>query len=404
MKHALVGLALGVLLSLPGGASADGNGGYRIEQIVADTPSPGLRRTTFSIAQGDEALNHFEVVRVHKVGISGLDDPPLILLSPFGFQTHVWELTNHAYDDSFVARVALAGNDVWLVDNRTAELAPGSCESGAVDCTPLADWGVDTGVEDALYVQKLVKFFHPLKKPVIGGFSGGSSAAMATIDRHPNLFAGLFMWEGTLYTADPVIRARNAAFCAADEAQLAAGVVVDPTVQGFKTIFELAIADPNGTSPIPAFPPGTTNMQALVFAFAAPNPSNPLNFTADFIRLIGDLNAGTFTYADINRLLLLGPLIGNYAPVRFLRDSHCAMAGIDNQWSNHLSKFRGDVLVYAEGHGFNQMMIDTANLMTRANVTIDYHAEFGESDRYYSTTWVANAVTPLVTWLSGVSR
>jgi pimeloyl-ACP methyl ester carboxylesterase len=393
-----------MLLSLPGGVSAHGNGGYRIEQIVADTPSSALRRTKFTIADGDEALNRFDVVRVQKRGIGGLNDPPLILLSPFGFQSEFWELTNHGYDDSFVARVALAGNDVWLVDNRTAELAPGSCESGAVDCTPLVDWGVDTGVADALYVQKLVKFFHPSKKPVIGGFSGGSSAAMATIDRHPNQFAGLFMWEGTLYTTDPAIRARNATFCAADEAQLAAGVVVDPTVQGFKTIFELAIAAPNDPSPLPGFPPGTTNMQALVFAFSAPNPTSPLNFTEGFIRLIGDPFAGTFSYADINRVLLLGPLIGTYAPVRFLRDSHCAMAGLDNQWSDHLSRFRGDVLVYAEGFGFNQMMVDTANLMTRANVTIDYHAEFGESDRYYNTNWVANAVTPLVSWLDGVSR
>ena len=404
MKHALVGAGLGMLLSLPGGASAHGDGGYRIEQIVADAPSSELRRTKFTVAQGDQALNHFDVVRVQKRGIGGVDDPPLILLSPFGFQSEFWELTNHGYNDSFVARVALAGNDVWLVDNRTAELAPGSCESGAVDCTPLVEWGVDTGVEDALYVQKLVKFFHPLKKPVIGGFSGGSSAAMATIDRKPNLFAGLFMWEGTLYTADPAIRARNAAFCAADEAQLAAGVVVDPTVQGFKTIFELAIAAPDAPSPIPGFPPGTTNEQALIFAFSVQNSASPLNFTEGFIRLIGDPFAGSFTYADMDRVLLLGPLIGTYAPVRFLRDSHCAMAGLDNQWSDHLSHFRGDVLVYAEGFGFNQMMVDTANLMTRAHVTLDYHAEFGESDRYYNTQWVHNAVRPLVRWLPTVSH
>jgi pimeloyl-ACP methyl ester carboxylesterase len=393
-----------MLLSLPGGASAHGDADYRIEQIVADTPSPELRRTKFTIAQGDEALNHFAVVRVQKRGLAGLDDPPVILLSPFGFQSEFWELTNHGYNDSFVARIALAGNDVWLVDNRTAELAPGSCESGAVDCTPLADWGVDTGVDDALYVQKLVKFFHPTQKPVVGGFSGGSSAAMATVDRQPSQFAGLFMWEGTLYTPDPAIRARNAAFCAADEAQLAAGVVVDPTVQGFKTIFELAIADPSAPSPLPGFPPGTTNMQALVFAFSAPNPTSPLNFTEGFIRLIGDPFAGTFTYADINRVLLLGPLIGTYAPVRFLRDSHCAMAGLDNRWSDNLQHFRGDVLVYAEGFGFGQMMVDTAHLMTRARVTLDYHAEFGESDRYYNTQWVENAVRPLVRWLRDVRR
>jgi hypothetical protein len=80
------------------------------------------------------------------------------------------------------------------------------------------------------------------------------------------------------------------------------------------------------------------------------------------------------------------------------------MGGLDNQWSDHLSHFRGDVLVYAEGFGFGQMMVDTANLMTRARVTLDYHAEFGESDRYYNTHWVDNAVRPLTRWLRGVRR
>lgn len=405
MKHALVGLALGMLFSLPGGASAHGgDGNYHIDNIVADTPSPALRRTKFTVSEGDEALNHFDVVRVQRRGLASVLDAPIILLSPFGFQSEFWELTNHGYEDSFVARVALAGNDVWLVDNRTAELAPGSCESGTVDCTPLAEWGVDTGVDDALFVRRIVEFFHPVRKPVIGGFSGGSSAAIASIDRDPNEFAGLFMWEGTLYTADPAIRARNAAFCAADEQQLADGVVVDPTVQGFKTIFQLAIAAPNDPSPIPAFPPGTTNLQALIFAFAVPNPASPLNFTEGFIRLVGDPFASSFTYADLDRVLLLGPLIGNYAPVRFLRDSHCAMAQLDGRWTDKLSRFRGDVLVYSEGLGFGQMMIDTANLMTRARVTLDTHPEYGESDRYYAHDWVDDAVAPLVSWLRTVRR
>lgn len=355
-----------------------------------------------TVAAGDEALNTFDVVRVQRSSMTCSGDPGVILLSPFGFQTKFWELTQAGYNDSFVARVALAGYDVWMVDNRTADLAPGSCESEAVDCTPLADWGVDTGVADAMFVQKLVKMAHPGQKPVVGGFSGGSSAAIASVNSNPNSFSGLFMWEGTLFTKDPAIRARNAAFCAQDEDLLADGVVVDASVQGFKAILNLATAAPSAPSPIPGFPPGTTNLQALIFAFSVPNPANPLNFTDGFVRLVGDPFAATLTYSNLARFQLLGPLVGNYAPVRFLRDSHCAMGGLDTHWTSRLNKFKGGVLVYAAGLGFGQMMLDTASLMTKAHVTVNYRPELGESDFYYLNNWQTETVTPFTNWLNTV--
>lgn len=402
MKHALVGLACGVCSLLPVGAGAQATNDYRIEGVNIDQPSPQLRRTTISVAVGYEELNKFDIVRVHKRALTSLGDPPVILLSPFGFQTEFWELTQQGYNDSFVARVALAGYDVWMVDNRTADLAPGSCESEAVDCTPLADWGVDTGVADAMFTQKLVKLFHPLQKPVVGGFSGGSSAAIASVDRNPNAFAGLFMWEGTLYTEDPAIRARNAALCAQDEAQLASGVVVDASVQGFKAILNLATSAPSAPSPLPGFPPGTTNLQALLYAFSVPNPANPLNFTEGFVRLVGDPATATLTYSNLGRFQQLGPLVGNYAPIRFLRDSHCSMGGVENQYTDNLSAFRGDVLVYAAGLGFGTMMLDTADLMTRARVTVNYRPELGESDFYYLNNWQNETVKPFTSWLKTV--
>jgi pimeloyl-ACP methyl ester carboxylesterase len=338
------------------------------------------------------------VVRVHRSPGS----EPLILLSPFGFPAEFWELSSVDYRDSFAARLALAGYDVWLVDSRIASLAPGSCESGAVDCSAMAGWNLDRGVQDAMFVRGLVEREHPQKRPVIGGFSGGSSTAIATIDRHPESFAGLLMWEGTIYTEDPAIRARNAAFCANDEALLNAGVVYDPAVQGFRLLFGLAQAAPNDPSPIPVFPPGTTNLQALLFALSFPDASNPLNFTADFIRIVGDPFTTTLAYADLDRLLEMGPLIGTYAPVSFIRDSHCAMGGLDSSFSDNLDAFDGDVLVYAEGHGFGQMMLDTANLMTSADVSVEYHPELGESDPYFHRQWVEVIVDPLVAWLDQV--
>jgi pimeloyl-ACP methyl ester carboxylesterase len=326
------------------------------------------------------------------------------LLSPFGFPVEFWEITESGdYDAAFAPQIALAGYDVWLVDSRLADAEPGECESGAVDCDAMAEWDQETAIEDAMFAHRLVRIAHPFQKAVIGGFSGGSSTAMATVERHPRVFAGLFMWEGTLYTADPAIRARNAEFCAQDEALLDAGVFFDPGVQGFKLLFQLANAAPNDPSPIPGFPPGTTNLQALLFAFTVPNPGSPLNFTEDFIRLVGDPFATTLTFSSIDRLLELGPLVGNYAPVAFIRDTHCSIGGLDPRFTDRLDRFRGDVLVYAEGHGFGQMMIDTAALMTQADVTIDFHPEFAESDRYFHVDRDSVALAPLLAWLEDVN-
>lgn len=172
--------------------------------------------------------------------------------------------------------------------------------------------------------------------------------------------------------------------------------------QGFKLLFQLAAAAPNDPSPIPAFPPGTTNLKALLFAFTLPDPSNPLNFTDDFIRLVGDPFAATLSYSDLERVMTLGPLVGNYAPIAFLRDTHCSLGGLDTRFVDDLDAFRGKVLIFAEGFGFGQMMLDTAALMTRADVTVDFRAEFAESDRYFHVDWQDVAVAPLLAWLATV--
>src|SRR5690606_7999286 len=228
--------------------------------------------------------------------------------------------------------------DVWLVDNRLAAAASGECESGAVDCSAMVDWGVQTAVDDALFVRSLIEFASPRARPVIGGFSGGSSAALATINAQPKEFRGLFLWEGTLVSFDPDIQSRNAVFCQADQDALDAGVVYDASVQGFQTLFQLATVAPTDPTPIPVFPPGTSNLGALLFALTVPDPPKALNFTVGFIRFVGDPFAETLTHSVLDRALKLGPLSGNYAPVAFIRDSHCGMAGLDDTFVDRLDK------------------------------------------------------------------
>jgi len=263
----------------------------------------------------------------------------------------------------------------------------------------MVDWGIDTAMEDAFFVSALAKASSRGKKPILGGYSGGSAAALAVVNEKPQQFSGLFLWEGTLISDDPGIQARNAAFCDDDIAMMDAGVYFDASVQVFQTLFLLAQASPHDPTFIPVFPPGTSNLQALLFALTLPDPQNPLNFTDSFTRFIGNPFEATLAFSDLDRVLGLGALVGNYAPMAFIRDSHCSMGGVETRFTNNLDAFRGNVLVFGAGFGFGSMMLDTAARFSSADVTVDYEPGFGESDRFFHVDWEAVALAPLLNWL-----
>ncbi len=398
MRNALRIFVLTLGLSSPALAGGVDAFSRKVIDETLSTPVAEIERRVLTIQEGKNSFNRFQVVHL-KPAVEA-NQAPVILLAPFGFPAEFWEQSDDgSYLDAFAPQLALTGRDVWLVDSRLAQADPGECESGAVDCSPMEGWGMDTAVSDALFVTHLARTGCG-KKPVIGGLSGGSATALAAVNARPRRFSGLFLWEGTLLSDDPSILARNAAFCQDDEDALSAGIFYDGSVQIFKTLFALAATDPEGLSPIPAFPPGTTNLQALLFALSFPDPNNPLNFTESFVRFVGDPFSATLQFSDIDRVVNLGSLTGNYAPIAFIRDSHCSMGGVETKFTNRLHRFRGDVLVFAEGRGFNTMMLDTAARFTRADVTIDYQPTFGESDRFFNVDWETVALDPFLDWLN----
>lgn len=387
-----------LFLSPPAWAGRGGSLGYQVVEQASTCLPSHIERTEMTIQQGPDDFNQFDVIRLKKKGLTRAR--PVMLLAPFGFPAEFWEQSDDGtYADAFGPQVALAGYDVWMVDSRLAQAEPGQCESGAVDCSPMQNWGVETAVNDAIYIGHLAHTKSKGKKPVIGGLSGGSATALAAVNRRPEAFHGLFLWEGTLVSDDPDIVSRNAAFCQVDEAAFNSGTYFDGSVQVFQLLFSLASSDPEGLSPIPLFPPGTTNLQALLFALTVPDPSNPLNFTESFVRFVGDPLSSTLTYSDISRAVGMGDLVGSYAPIAFIRDSHCSIGGIEKRFTDNLHRFRGDVLVFAEGRGFNTMMLDTGARLSSAQVTVDYQPDFGESDRFFHVNWQEFGLDPLLDWL-----
>lgn len=371
---------------------------YDILSVDVTHPKPSLERTVYEVEVDGELLNRFAITHVSKK--NGGNKGPVLLLSPFSLPGAFYEISEtNSYEKSAAGELASSGYDVWLVDQRRTQLPPGSCESGT-DCSAMAGWNFDAYSEDALFALELLKSENPLQKPVIGGFSAGANAALATVNRAPNAFAGVFLYEGTFFTEDPTIAAHNDTICTNLEGAIAGGAFFDPSTTVLGSVLNLAKADPNGLSPFPFFPPGTTNQQSMFFVFGAPPPAGALAPTATFIRNIVDFNAQQFVYTNAARLQLVGPLFDNYGSLPAIRDLACGLAGRDDTYYDHVDDFRGDVLIFVEGTGFGPAMFDTAGLFERAHdITIDHNPELGEADPYFGFQWKKTFLKPLQKWL-----
>jgi len=371
---------------------------YDVLSATVSHPHPSLERVEYRVEADQEELNRFSIVHVARQ--SGATAGPVLLLSPFALPGAFYEISEAGgYAKSAAGELARAGFDVWLVDQRRTGLPPGSCES-TVDCSAMAGWNFDAYSDDALFALSLLQSFNPDQKPVVGGFSAGSNAALATVNRAPDEFAGVFLYEGTFFTEDPTISAHNDSICTNLEGAIAGGALFDPTPAVLGQVLLLAQAAPAAPSPFPFFPPGTNNQQAMFFVFGAPPPAGALAPTAGFIRNLVDFSAQRFVYTDERRLQLVGPLFDSYGSLAALRDLACGLAGRDDSHYYDVGQFEGEVLVFVEGTGFGQAMFDTAALFENAaGVTIEHHPELGEADPYFGLSWKHTFLKPFQSWL-----
>lgn len=370
---------------------------YDILSANVTHPHSSLERVEYRVEVDGESLNRFSITHVSKK--HGPSKGEVMLLSPFSLPGAFYEISETGdYQKSAAGELAKAGYDVWLVDQRRTRLPVGACESGT-DCSAMAGWNFDAYSEDALFALELIKSEHPRGKPVIGGFSAGANAALATVNRAPREFAGVFLYEGTFYNQDPAIAAHNDTICTNLEGALASGAFFDPSTAVLGGVLQLAKANPSGLSPFP-FPPGTTNRQSMFFVFSAPPPPGALAPTAGFIRNIANFSTQQFVYTNEARLQLVGPLFDNYGSLPALRDLACGLAGRDDSHYDDVDKFQGDVLIFVEGTGFGPAMFDTAELFERADdITIDHNPELGEADPYFGFAWKQTFLKPLEKWL-----
>ena len=373
---------------------------YQTISVESSIVAGDLSRTVTTIQSGTNTLNRFQMTSVKKAELPNHALKGVVLLLPplgSGFQNfEVGE--NGDYNNSFVGFFARRNIAVVGFSPRQYSLTAGSCESGAVDCSPMADWGLATVSSDVSHIRQQIATEFPGLKVVVGGLSMGSIAAMAAINAQPNDYAGAILIEGTLHDPDANVRAINANFCANFDALLAGGVFYDgQSGPGIKALSQLAQIAPNAPTVFPGFPPGTTNHQAFILGLSAP-PLSPLTPRPGYFNLAGSITEDRLLFA--NESLVHGNLATffDYTPIRSIRDLNCGLAG-DTTFTNNLGSFNGPVIMFAAGHGFGSAMFSTAQLMTSAAVTINFEQEYGHVDYMFSTNHQHELEHPIFKWL-----
>jgi hypothetical protein len=97
--------------------------------------------------------------------------------------------------------------------------------------------------------------------------------------------------------------------------------------------------------------------------------------------------------------LSLTKFTNDYVAIRSIADLSCGLAG-DTTFTNNLDDFSGPVIMFVAGHGFGSAMFDTAQLMTSADVTINYKEQYGHVDYVTSTKHLQQLEHPILTWLT----
>lgn len=372
---------------------------YQVVNTTQSVVGGDLIRTVLTVQEGNNPVNRFFITRVEKPKPNDTLKGVILLLPPLGSGFKNYETSADGnYDNSFAGYFARRNYAVVGYSPRVQDITAGSCESGVIDCSPMADWGLQTVVDDVAYIRQHITQEYPNFIPKIGGLSAGSIGAMATLNAYPNDYSGAILIEGSIHDTDPAVQAVNAGFCAQHEALLAAGVYYDgQSGPGVKFLAQLAQVAPNQPNMLPGFPPGITNHQAFVLAMSA-TPLSPLSPRPGYFNIAGNFLEDRFFFANEPEVFAnLGTFI-DYVTIRSLRDLNCGLAG-ETTFTNNLGSFTGPVIMFAAGHAFGPAMFDTALLMSSADVTIKSKADYGHVDFMFSTNHVHELEQPILKWL-----
>lgn len=373
---------------------------YQVINTQNSVVGGDLSKTVTTVQEGNNSLDRFKMTKVVKPLPTEAIKAAILLMPPLGSGFQNYEVSaNGDYNNSFVAFYARRNFVVFGYSQRVNDLTAGSCETGVIDCAPMANWGLQTIVDDAEFIRQQIATEYPGVKIVVGGLSLGSLASLAVLNAHPNDYAGAILVDGTIHDTDANVRAINQNFCNQFEGLLAGGVYFDgQSAPGFKFINHLAQVAPNAPSPIPGFPPGLTNHQVWVLALSAP-PLSPVTPRPGYFNAAGSFIEDRLFFSNEPLVQANIATFVDYTTTKSLRDLSCGLAG-ETTFTNNLNAFNGPVIMFAAGHGFGTAMFDTAQLMTSADVTINFKEQYGHVDYMFAEKHLQQLEHPILNWLT----
>ncbi|MEM8934552.1 MAG: hypothetical protein AAGE94_25385, partial [Acidobacteriota bacterium] len=234
----------------------------------------------------------------------------------------------------------------------------------------------------------------------VGGLSLGGMATLAVLDDAPEDYAGAFVWEGTLYSADPAVRGLNQAYCAGLEAQLAGGSVFEGFGNNlFKKIAKLAQLQPDGLTPIPLFPSFLTNRQVLASFLITPAPGPASMPVPGYVFTAGDQSTGELFHANDARLFENVARFDDYAPLATVRDVSCSLAGVETRYIDELAQWDGPMLAIGGSLGFGPYLHEAIGLTGSTDVTIRIESGFGHVDHLLAADHRRFVERPIFRWI-----
>ena len=385
-------LILAAVLPVPAVAA-----GYQVVSVTERRVGP-LAITEETVQAGADPVARFTLHRMTRADAASRG---ALLLMPGGASNFAFYTADEDGKElqSFAAYLALRGVDVWGYSPRTRGLAPGAC-SGAVDCSGMAGWGMQSVVDDALYIRERIRQVHGAGRPVIAGLSLGAMSTLALMNAAPDDWAAAVVWEGMLYSENPVVLAANQVSCDEVEARIANGEIWDDAnYPVIRLLYALATTDPDGPTPLPGFPPGFTNRQVFLALLTTPQPAPP-GYVPGYTLAVGSVEEG-FAYSSEARLGMLIDQLNHYEPLALVRDYTCALAG-ERIFTGDLESFAAPVYAIGGGHSFGAWMGDNIDLLGSTDVTWNYIPEFGHADHFASPEHRRLLEEPLFQWLKRV--
>ena len=318
MRSAAV-LALGLLASFQAAAY----------QIAGTTESrdQNLIRTEYRVQVTDHPLDHFRMTRLVKDVPASQLRGSIFFFFPLGTTFGFYEQRdpNGAFGSSIAEFFALRNFDVYGYSPRFEAIPAGTCEAGFFDCSVMKTWNLESMVDDIAFVRSQIETLHPGTKIVAGGASLGGILATAVADDAPEDYDGFILWEGMLNTPDPTVRTMNQGYCAALEAQLAAGASFDSSIGVFREVPRQAKVNPTGLTQIALFPPNLTHHQVMVLALSTPTPGPVSMPVPNYVQMNGSLAEDRLFFASEARVFenVIDRFV-NYTPVVTARDVSCS--------------------------------------------------------------------------------